>query len=407
MTQQDNTTRILVADGDGTTRQLLARVLGAEGIQATYAATGDELWRALRAQFPHLLILNVALAEADAFAICRRVRQHATLAALPILMLADREQDGQRLSAFQAGTDDYIVKPLDPTELLYRLKRLMARAALVPGSTALQPRGRVIAVFGTKGGIGKTTLAVNLAVALSQQTRRRVALFDADFPFGAVGVYLNLPPVRSVANLIGHIRDLEPEMFEQVLVRHSSGVHVLQSPTRPENIDLISGVDTEQLVRALGERFDYIVVDCQSNYDERTLTILERADQILFVVVPEVSALKNARFFLELAEKLGLEQERFQIVLNRAETQSGIDAQMIEQTLQAPVAFRIASGGRAVVASANRGEPLTLTQPRHLVARQIKQIADALVRSAANAPRTRRVENPLPPPARLPSKILS
>lgn len=407
MTQSDKTIRILIADNDETTNKLLALVLGAQGYTITYAATGTEVWQALTTEPPNLLILNTALAEMDGYALCRRVRRHATLGTMPILMLSNHADDAGRMSAFEAGTDDYLVKPFDPQELVYRLKRVLTRAGIILGEESLRPHGRVIAVFGTKGGIGKTTLAVNLAISLRRQTRQRVALFDADFPFGAVGVYLNLPPVRSVGNLIGHIHNLEPEMFEQVLVRHSSGVRVLQSPFRPENVELITQADTKRLVMELGERFDYVVVDCQSNYDERTLTVLDQADDILFVVVPEVSALKNTRFFLELAVKLGLARDRFHIVLNRAETQSGIGIQAIEQTLQASVAFHIASGGRTVVASANRGEPLVLAQPHHIVARQIKQIADALARSAAPAPRTRPIEAPWPRPPIFPAKILS
>jgi pilus assembly protein CpaE len=165
-----------------------------------------------------------------------------------------------------------------------------------------------------------------------------------------------------------------------VVVPHPTGIHVLISPRGPEDVEAITARHIERLLDAFTLIYDYIIVDCQSSYDERMLVILERADAILLVIKPEVGCVKNMAVFSELAVRLGFPFEKIHIVLNRSGTGSGIDAKEIERIFRRPIAFHIGSGGRSVVVSVNRGVPLTIEHPNHAFSLQVGQIADYVVR---------------------------
>jgi pilus assembly protein CpaE len=134
-------------------------------------------------------------------------------------------------------------------------------------------RGHAIAVFGAKGGVGKTTIAVNLAIAIRQCTDQRVALFDADLVMGDVRVHLNLPRGYSLLDLIKHADQLELEGVEQVLTPHESGIRVLLNPVNPIEAELIQAHHTAQILPILVQSHAYVIVDCPTSYDEQLMVI--------------------------------------------------------------------------------------------------------------------------------------
>ncbi|MDQ7028466.1 MAG: hypothetical protein Q9O62_01150 [Ardenticatenia bacterium] len=132
-------------------------------------------------------------------------------------------------------------------------------------------------------------------------------------------------------------------------------------------------------MRALADTYNHVLVDCQASYDERTLAVLERADLIVLITTPEVGAIKNTSRFLELAEKLAIGTERIRILVNRSDSDVGVDIREIEHTLHHPVAFQVISGGRTVVFSVNRGIPLVMENPSHPFSKQMFAIAEELM----------------------------
>ncbi|RME09529.1 MAG: response regulator [Ardenticatenia bacterium] len=375
------TYRILVVDDDWVSAELVRRVLERVGYEAFVVHSPEDALNALEKEMFDAAILDVMLPGMDGFTLARRIRQDPKTRLIPILMLTSMGDLSDKIAGFEAGVDDYVTKPFDSNELVYRLRALLLRAEESRGAGLAQvdrsaaPRGKVIAVFGTKGGVGKTLISVNLSIALQQKTQKRVAIFDADLLFGDVGVHLNLPTVRSIVDLIDQIDSLD-EYAEQVLVPHSSGVYALLSPFRPEEAELVTAEHIGKVLEWLQTRFDYVVVDCPPAYDDRVLVVLEKADVILIVVTPEIGPLKNMSVFLDLAEQLGLSYDKIHLILNRANSNVGINVQTIERTLRHRVALQVVSGGRAVVLSVNRGVPIVLDHPNALISQQIRQIAD-------------------------------
>jgi pilus assembly protein CpaE len=377
--------RILLVDNDTISNDLVRLTLGSEGYQLGLVQTGEEAYAQASRQPPDLAIVEAVLPGMDGFTLARNLRQAEASRNLPILMLTSKAEIADKVAAFEAGVDDYLTKPFDPTELVVRVKRLLVRAQMAAPTEAQAPkRGRIIAVFGTKGGVGKTTLSVNLAVALQRKTKARVALFDADFFFGDIALHMNLRPTTTVIDLVDRMEQLEPELIERIMVTHSSGVRVLLGPTQPEEAERIKTEHVERLLKSLSELYNFVIVDCHPNYDDRNLAILEHADDIMFVVRPELGPLKNMGVFLNLVLKLALPLSKIHIVLNRAGSRSGIEVEQIERNFRSRIAFRMVSGGRTVVLSVNRGVPLMMEKPNHPLSKQIWGMAEFLAKQSPN-----------------------
>lgn len=374
---------IVIASNDPTLVKLLNMVL-AESYEVVQTKTGDEAFEKAVSLRPHLIIIDDALPGTGRNALCSKLRKNAATRHAGLLILSSTGDMAEKISAFEAGADEFLTKPFDSKELTYRVKNLVARVHIpTEAETAPVERGRVIAFFGTKGGVGKTTVAVNTALALLRQSGGRVTIFDADFFFGDVGVHLNVPPTRSVMDLIEHMDNLDAEFVDQVVLRHPTGLRVLLSPFSPEKADLITAEHVKTLIGFLAELNDYVVVDCHATYDDRTLSILDRADEIMLVVTPEVGPLKNTRMFLDIAEKLGISLDKVHIILNRSNSNVGIETQEIERNFKHRVQFSIVSGGRPVVLSVNQGQPLLTGKLDNPVSQEILRIADWTIKKSA------------------------
>jgi pilus assembly protein CpaE len=378
--------RIMLVDNNAVSNDLVRLTLGGAGYQVTQVDTGEEAFSSATRQPPDLVIMEAVLPGEDGLFTCRNLRQTEATRNLPVLMLTTKSEIADKVAAFEAGVDDYLVKPFEPSELLAHVKRLLVRGqmAAAPAEAQGPRRGRVIAVFGTKGGVGKTTLSVNLAIALQKRTKARVALFDADFFFGDIALHMNLRPTTTVIDLVDRFEQLDSELIERILITHSSGVRVLLSPTQPEEAERVKPEHVARLINALAELYNFVIVDCHPNYDDRNLTILEQADHIMFVVRPELGPLKNMGVFLNLVLKLALPLNKIHIVLNRAGSRSGIEVEQIERNFRSRIAFRMVSGGRTVVLSVNRGVPLIMEKPKHPLSKQIWGMADYLARQSPN-----------------------
>jgi pilus assembly protein CpaE len=284
-----------------------------------------------------------------------------------------------KVAGFKAGADDYVVKPAAPAELVARI-----RASL---RTEDKPLAHIVAVWGTKGGVGATTVAANLAVSLRTKTKKRVTLMDAAVLGGMVEILLNLPPAHTMADLLPRLYDLDAELLSSVLAKHSSGITALLSA--PASVDG-SEVQPEHLERILSwlqPASDYIVVDTSPSLDDSTLTMLQLANQVSVIVTPEMTSLRNARTFLNVAENMQSESQEFTLVLNRYPMPGGLSLRDIEGALRAKIAVQIPADQAVTTYAINRGIPVVTSHPRSGVAKGIQRLADAVIRTEKESPR--------------------
>jgi len=282
-----------------------------------------------------------------------------------------------------AGARDVLGRPVQYGELINSIRSVLATEAdrrsrsLIPfgGDADVRGRGKLVVVTSPKGGVGTTTIATNLAVALRQMSAGRVVLADFGLQFGDIGVHLNLWSKHTMQDLIGRGEDIDDAMLGQVLQQHSSGIQVMLAPNEPEVAGEVTGSQLEVILDRLLERNTYIVADTWSFLDEVAETLLRRADEILVVTTPEVPSLKNAKHFLEFLRQQDLAHGRITLVLNRFPSVDGISLQDVQQHLRHPVGANIPSEGQLVTHSVNRGIPIVLSHPQSWAAQSLIKLA--------------------------------
>jgi len=306
-------------------------------------------------------------------------------AGVPVLLLIGAGSDLPE--GLGTSSDDLALKPMPPDALVFRLQALLIRSGRhLPSesgqwasseslsSAPIAGEGHVVSVFAPKGGVGKTTVAVNVAVALRQQTRAEVLLLDADVGVGNVTSVLDVPYRLGLADL----SDSPPEewtdaAFEQMVSAHpGSGVRVLTWGTDPAESERVS---VDLLLAALRwgrNHHSYVIVDNHPGYDDRTMAMLAVSNEIFLVVTPEVGALRNSAQFLELARELGLGNV-IRVIVNRAN--HGIRLEDMASSLGLPVAATIVSSGPKAVIASNEGTPIVTKFPRDKISDDLHRVA--------------------------------
>ena len=388
--------RVLIVDDIPETRDHLTKLLGFEAdVEVVGAADSGaqalELAAVLR---PDVVLMDINMPDMDGIATTEKLAAAVPTAAV-VMMSVQGEADYLRRSML-AGAREFLVKPFSSDELTASIRqvyirehekqtRIAAAPAMNNGSTPGQGdggeriNGEVIAIFSPKGGVGRTTVAVNMAVAAATDLGKSVVLMDGSFQFGDVGVLLNLNPKnKSIADLVPELEAGEPESLDTFVINHSSGVRVLLAPPSPEMAELITPTVVKRVLEALRRDHDLVIVDCTSWFNETTLAILDAADSVLTVLSLEITSIKNMRLFLEVAEQLGYEDGKIKLVLNRADSSLGIRVADVENSIGRKVDHTIVSDGRSVVYALNRGVPFYLSNREAQVSQDILRLATAV-----------------------------
>jgi pilus assembly protein CpaE len=285
------------------------------------------------------------------------------------------------------GRDEVALKPIPPDALVYRLQALLIRTGRhLPtesgawaadeslSSAPIAGEGHVVSVFAPKGGVGKTTVAVNMAVALRQQTRSEVLLFDADVGVGNVTAVLDVPYRMGLADLADSPQEEWTDAaFDQIVATHpDSGVRVLTWGTDPAESERVTVDLLLAALRWARDHHSYVIVDNHPGYADRTMAMLAVSNEIFLVVTPEVGALRNSTQFLELARELGFGNV-VRVVVNRAN--HGIRTQDMAKALGLPISATIVSNGPKAVISSNEGRPIVLKFPREKMSDDLHAVA--------------------------------
>lgn len=378
--------RTLVLGDSPQDAEVIASLLQAEPgftVSVSRVAYGEAA-RAIRHGEPDvILLLADSLTAADPLVAVEELEAAAPGAAIVALSAESRYTTRDFILA---GARDCLSPPYDRELLAAGLRQVHAherrrqdRLAAALGAGMRQHRCRVIAVHGVKGGVGATTVAVNLAVALRRLTGERIAIVDASLQTGDVGVALNLVGSAAIDDLVNRLNELDVDILNRVLVTHSSGVRVLLAPRDIERVDTIGGDEIRRILAFLAAQFDYVVVDTASTLDAVGLAALDYADQIVLLTTPEIPSLKNAGRFLQVSRRLGYPNDKLLLTVNRAGISHAVPLAEIERSLSWRPAATIPSADGLFVQAANRGEAVVATStwrgPSRSLYRLARQVA--------------------------------
>jgi pilus assembly protein CpaE len=286
-----------------------------------------------------------------------------------------------------------VVAADDPGALVTALGRAKGTWEAIHGPTDPGERdGRVVTVFSPKGGVGKTTMSVNLALALVR-TRAEVCIIDLDLAFGDVAITLQMIPEHTITDAAESSEDLDYSLLRQLLTRHDSGITILAAPTHPEGRDAVTASLARRVIQTLRRHFDYVVIDTPPGFDDQVLGAFDETDEVVLVATLDVPTIKNTKVALETLDLLRLVPNGRHLVLNRADEEVGLSLANVEEILGMSVSVSLPSS-TAVASATNHGRPIVLSKPDHPVSRAIDELArklagDSIAGATAVAPAKR------------------
>lgn len=292
--------------------------------------------------------------------------------------------------ALRVGVKDVISAPIDQQQLIDTVDRiaedLPSADSLIGYSSGIEPGdvddgelGRVVAVFSTKGGSGKSVTASNVAVALARRSKKPVVLIDGHLQFGDIAVMLKLHPESTVADAISQIGVLDADMLNNMMAVHEpSGLRVLAAPVEPTFADQITGPQMARLIEIIRTFAGHVIVDLPAIFNDVVLNVLEVSDQMLLVAGLDIPNIKNVKIGLATLSLLNIPNENIHLVLNRSDSKVKLDLAEVERTLGVTAAAHVPSD-IVVPISVNKGSPVVLSAPKSGVARAFEQLASTFL----------------------------
>ena len=373
---------ILVCAPTADLREQLEGQLGGAGYTTTSVTTPADAVAALRDRAFDLVVAE-GLAVSGAIG---RIRTAAPVPT-PVLVIAPAGDVEARIAFLEAGADDVVTTGFARHELEAKVEALLIRAGRVTPEAARSdvPSGDIITFFSPKGGVGTTTLAVNAAVLLAgglpgSTPGARVLLVDMDLQFGQVATHLNLQPRFDIAGLAGDEPALgEQELAMSYLTPHSSGIQVLAAPSHPDADFRVSVDHLERMLAILRPRFDEVIVDCGSRLDPRSLWMLEQAATHVFVIFPEIAALRATSVLLGFLAETATLRARTHFVVNHIFPKELLKTRDIENLLRTKPAAEIPYTEVEMIRAVNEGVPVVTSRPGSPVAAALHTMAQAIV----------------------------
>ncbi len=381
---------ILICAPSDELRSALESQLAAAGHSVTSVRTPADAVVALRDR-PYNLVVAEGLAVSGAMSSLRT----ASTVPTPFLIVAPAGDVEARIAFLEAGADDVIADGFARRELEARVEALLIRAGHVRPDTGRSgtPSGEIVTFFSPKGGVGTTTLAVNTAVLLaggvpgSQAPGARVLIVDLDLQFGQVATHLNLSPrfdLAGLANDEGALRD--PDQAAAYLTQHSSGLQVLAAPANPDGDFRVTVEQLERALESVRGRFDHVVVDCGSRLDPRTLWMLEQADTHVFVIFPEIAALRATSLLLGFLAETATLRARTHFVVNHIFPKELLKTRDVENLLRAKPIAEIPYTEVEMIRAVNEGVPVVSSRAGSPVALALQKLAQAVIGIQTEAP---------------------
>jgi len=365
---------IVLVDADGSVRKMLKNQLDKmENVKlASESKQIEQAFESVRRIKPDIIILELPKDATNTLRWTEKVKLELPNTAIFVSSAVKTPE--LIISAMRAGAQEFLNRPIDPDELKKAIEKILVIKEKI--KTQTPEKGRIISVFSKKGGLGVTTLAVNLGVALSQVAEKRAALIDLDLQLGDITSFLNLSPEYNIIDVCDKNGGVDEVKLQGCMTRHQSGVFVLAEPKNPVESENVSPSQIKQILGHLKSMFSYVIVDTPHTFDSRTLESFELSDYIILVTVPNISSIRATKKALGVFRDLGYAPDKVRVIVNRVGKKDQMKAEEIEKTINYPVSWVIPNNYPAVIEAINTGVPLLNHKGDSNVAKSIQDLAN-------------------------------
>jgi CheY-like chemotaxis protein/MinD-like ATPase involved in chromosome partitioning or flagellar assembly len=382
--------KILIVDDDLDTLRLVGLMLQRQGYQISAATNGQQGLDKAFEEDPDLILLDVMMPDMDGYEVTRRLRQNPSTVNTPILMFTAKAQLDDKVVGFEVGANDYLTKPTHPSELQARVKTLLARVGKKKGASgdgSSDNRGYIIGVLAPRGGLGVTTLAVNLAAGLLNRTKSDVIVAELLPGQGALALDLGLTASKGLVNLlsINKVSDITREKTFEVLTPHGSGLRFLLASDRPRDMQLINqAANYEATLSTLATLARFVVLDLGVGIQPFAQKVLPYCNEILIVLEGAPNIIAHSKALIDDIVSMNINKRNINVVLNNrirsdtqlptSQVQSKLDFEIIGTLSPAPELFTQATRMQA---------PAILCQPESLTTRQVNRLVEFIAEREA------------------------
>jgi pilus assembly protein CpaE len=406
--------KVLMVDDNAETLKKLQELLSFEPdiqVVAT-AANGKEGVEQAKRLAPDIVLMDVNMPILDGIKATEMLAYEAPSS--PVIIMSIQGEREYLRRGMQSGAREFLIKPFSGDELVASIRRVyqleqkkrsfLAKSATGPALTPAAPAGvatvrptelgQVFFLYSGKGGVGKSLIAVNLAVSMANETKANVALVDLDLQFGDIGVLLNLDSSQGIIDLIENIDHMDQDFIREIMVDGPFGIKVLLAPIRPEMADLVNVAHIRRIFGELRKMFDFIIVDSSSHLGEINLEVLDNSDRIVLLTSLSIPSIKSTRLVLKIFDTLSILPDRVVLLLNKADVHSEFNRESVESNLRFPIAGQIPNDSKLVTSSVNRGNPFVMTHPESEISQRIRELVGTLIPPTHAARGTKREGKP-------------
>ena len=375
--------KILIIDDDLDTLRLVGLMLQRQGYQISAATNGQQGLDKAFEEDPDLILLDLMMPEMDGYEVTRRLRQNPSTIETPILMFTAKSQLDDKVIGFEVGANDYLTKPTHPTELQARVKALLARMSEKRGGTVLvknENHGYVIGVLGARGGLGTTTLAVNLGTGLHTRTRSEVIVVEMLPGQGALALDMGISSSKGLVDLlsISKLSDITREKVRDSLANHPSGLKFLLASDRPRDMHLINQTaNYEATIRAIAGLARFVILDLGMGLQPFAEKTLPFCDLVLIVLEGVPNTIIHTKALIDDVSALGVSRKNIAAILNnRIRSDTQLPSSRVQEKLNHEIVSTLTPAPELFVQATRMQTPALLCQPESLTARQISKLVD-------------------------------
>lgn len=372
--------RVLLIDDEATYFKMVDRALKTTNYELLYANNGMDGLKLAAENIPDVIIVDIMLPDMLGFDVAQRLRQDNRFERTPIMFMTSQSDVNDKIKAFDIGADDYLIKPFQPEEFVARVNLLYKRSEMLRRALHTETKqasaAAMIAVHNLRGGVGCSSIVVNLATSYYKLWERPTLMVDGVLMSGQIALMLNSSITHTWEDLVGPDQsDVDDNVINAVINKHKSGVDFFPAPNHPIADDSISQETVQLTLDHIKRTHEFIVMDLAHDFSNFTIRMLTAASRIFLVIAPEMASIHSAVSTMQIYDKLGYDSDKVQIVINNTFPEQGIKQAHIEKVLKRPVKYVIPYVANEFIRSINYGIPFVSNHPDSPTAELFEDIA--------------------------------